>query len=80
MRAFTVFIGQIPIPKIPEKAQLPFVNLVDQILAITKDDDYHTNPTKQARVKEYERQIDQMVYELYGLTSEEIAVVEGYTK
>jgi len=24
-----------------------------------------------------ERQIDQMVYELYGLTDEEIAVVEG---
>ena len=27
--------------------------------------------------KELESQIDQMVYELYGLTSEEIGVVEG---
>lgn len=27
--------------------------------------------------KEYEYEIDQLVYQLYGLTSEEIAVVEG---
>ncbi len=34
------------------------------------------NFTKQAKVKEYEHQIDQMVYKLYGLTDEEIRVVE----
>ncbi|GAI31255.1 unnamed protein product, partial [marine sediment metagenome] len=34
-------------------------------------------PTKRAKVKEYERQIDQMVYQLYDLTPEEIAVIEG---
>jgi hypothetical protein len=50
------------------------------VLDITKDADYLSNPTKQARVKELERQIDQMVYELYGLTEEEIAVVEGTFK
>lgn len=32
---------------------------------------------KQARVKEYKRQIDQMVCKLYGLTDEEIKIVEG---
>jgi len=79
VRAFTVFIGQIPIPKIPEKAQAPFIDLIDQILSITKDDDYLTNPPKQARVKEHERQIDQMVYQIYDLTPDEIAVVEGQT-
>ena len=46
----------------------------DHILAITKDNDYLQNPGKQAKVKEYERQIDQMVYKLYGLTSDEIKV------
>jgi hypothetical protein len=51
--------------------------LVDQILAITKDEDYLANPIKQAKVKEIERQIDQMVYELYELTPDEIAVAEG---
>jgi hypothetical protein len=34
------------------------------------------NPAKQAKVKEYENQIDQMVYKLYGLSSEEIKIVE----
>ena len=76
-RGFTIFIEQLPVPKIPGNQQQPFINLVDQILAITKDEDYLSNPAKQAKVKELEHQIDQMVYELYGLTSEEIAVVEG---
>ncbi len=35
------------------------------------------NPAAQALVKEYEREIDKLVYELYGLTEEEIRVVEG---
>ena len=42
--------------------------------------DYLQNPAKQAQVKEYEKQIDRMVYELYGLTNEEIKIVEGETK
>ena len=48
--------------------------------AITKDEDYLQNPVKQAQVHNFERQIDQMVYKLYNLTSEEIALVEGEGK
>ena len=40
-------------------------------------DDYLDNSTKQAQVREYERQIDELVYQLYGLTTEEIRLVEG---
>lgn len=29
------------------------------------------------RIAQLDRQIDQLVYELYGLTDEEIAIVEG---
>ena len=32
---------------------------------------------KQAKVKELETEIDQMVYKLYALTQEEIEIVEG---
>jgi len=32
---------------------------------------------KSAKVKELERQIDQLIYKLYGLTEEEIKIVEG---
>ncbi|PIU56908.1 MAG: restriction endonuclease [Chloroflexi bacterium CG07_land_8_20_14_0_80_45_17] len=83
MHFIDYYINQIPIPKsiIHDPChQEKFVEVVDQILAITKDHDYLTNPTKQAKVKELERHIDQMVYELYDLTPEEIAVVEGFNK
>ena len=44
--------------------------LVDEILAIKKQ-----SPT--ADTTTLESQIDQLVYELYGLTEEEIEIVEG---
>ena len=73
-------LSEIPITEITSKEQKPFINIVDKILAITKDADYLQNPAKQAQVKEYEKQIDQMVYELYDLTEDEIRIVEGETK
>jgi len=62
---------------------------VNKILKITKylseydaqaSDDYLINSTKQAKVKEYEHQIDQMVYKLYNLTPEEIETVESFNE
>jgi len=68
------------------KLEKPFADLVDKILAITnptsspnkggQEWDYLTNTGKQVKVKIYERQIDQMVYKLHGLTEEEIKVIE----
>ena len=80
MHFIDYYVTQIPIPKcVLEKPseQKPIITFVDKILSITKDEDYPSNPTKQARVKELERQIDRMVYELYELTPEEIGVIEG---
>jgi len=73
-------LSEIPIMKISFEKQIPFITLVDQILAITKNDDYLDNPTKQAQVKTLENQIDQLVYKLYNLTPEEIAIVENFNK
>ena len=61
--------------ELSEDRQKPFTDIVAQILAVTKDGDYLSNSDKQARVDELERQIDQIVYELYGLTQEEIGVI-----
>ncbi|MEW6619513.1 MAG: Eco57I restriction-modification methylase domain-containing protein, partial [bacterium] len=69
-------LKKLPIKIISKSDQQPFISLVDKILSIRKDDDYLDNPSKQAKVKEYERQIDQRVYELYGLTEDEIKMVE----
>jgi hypothetical protein len=71
-------IKQLPIKNISSKNQKPFIEIVDKILSITKSSDYLENSDKQAKVHEYERQINQMVYKLYGLTDDEIETVENF--
>ena len=70
----------IPIKDIGQNEQKPFTNLVDRILVITKDEDYLFNSEKKSKVHECERQIDQLVYKLYGLTEEEIKIIEESIK
>ena len=77
------YVVQMPIPKLiidSSNKQSPFINLANQILSITKDDDYLDNPDKQAKVKRLENEIDELVYELYELTPEEIKIVEEFNK
>ena len=71
-----MYLKNIPLKEISIDNQKSFISLVDKILAITKDDDYLVNFEKQAQVRNYELQIDQLVYKLYGLTEEEIKIVE----
>jgi hypothetical protein len=68
-----IFVGN-------EIEQNKLITIVDKILAITKSGDYLENSAKKAEVKKYEIQINQMVYKLYGLTPEEIEIVENSTK
>lgn len=70
-------LDQLPIIKLSIEDQIPLVNLVDDILNITKSEDYINSSKKQSSVKEYEKQIDEMVYKLYNLTPEEIKIVEN---
>jgi adenine-specific DNA-methyltransferase len=60
----------IPLIEIPKHQQQPFIEKVDQILALKKQ-----NPA--ADTTDLENQIDQLVYQLYELTEEEIKIVEG---
>jgi len=73
-------INELPIPQIKRNQQKVFIDIVDKILSIMQTEDYLENPKKQARIKEYEHKIDQMVYKLYELTDEEIKIVEGEVK
>ena len=70
-------INDLPLPLINEDKQRCLISLVDNILTIMVSVDYSANKEKQLKVKEYQSEIDRMVYELYGLTPEEKAVVEG---
>jgi len=69
-------LRSFPVKKTSSSEQKPFIEMVDKIMLITNDTDYSGNEKKQAKVKDYEREIDQMVYKLYGLTKEEIDVIE----
>ncbi|KJR42593.1 type IIS restriction/modification enzyme [Candidatus Magnetoovum chiemensis] len=68
---------QLPIKQCSSDEQKPLIQIVDKILSITKSSDYPNNLAKQMQVKEYEKRIDELVYALYDLTAEEIAIVEG---
>ena len=63
-------IRNIPIPTATKEQQQPIITLVNRILAAKK-----ANP--QADTSAWEAEIDKLVYELYGLTEEEIKIVEG---
>ena len=66
------------IPKPNTKQEKEVTDLFNQILPLTKDNDYSDNPDKQAKVRKLEKEIDQLVYKLYELTPEEIKVVESF--
>ncbi len=59
---------RVPIPN--ERQEIEICDLLDKILENKKE-----NPT--AENITLEKQIDQLVYQLYGLTEEEIKIVEG---
>jgi type II restriction/modification system DNA methylase subunit YeeA len=98
LRMKKIFVEQIPIQKIDEVEQQPFIKLVDEILEskqkikdykILFDEAKNTNNFDReiALKKELEKLenlcmtneklIDEMVYKLYDLTDDEIAIVEG---
>lgn len=60
----------IPILIPPKNKHSAMENLVDQILTLKRE-----NP--EADTSALEREIDELVYKLYGLTEEEILIVEG---
>ena len=71
-------IIDLPIIKPPDVEQKGVISLVDKILSIAKSSDHFEDLEKQVKVEEYESQIDQLVYQLYELTPEEIKIVEGF--
>lgn len=66
-------MATVPIPDFPPEVEQSLSNLVDLILAAKERDG-------EADVSALECEIDHLVYELYGLTPEEIQIVEGSAK
>jgi type I restriction-modification system DNA methylase subunit len=74
------FIRNLPIMPPPE-SQNKITTLVEQMLLLNKQlaaaHTDHEKTTLQRQIDATDRQIDKLVYELYDLTEEEIAIVEG---
>ena len=70
-------INNFPIPVINKNQQKPFIKLTDSILAIADDTSYLANSSKRIALDEQQRQIEKLVFDLYGLTEEERKIVEG---
>ena len=66
-------VEELPIPIVTAIQQKPIIDFVTKILAAKQ-----ANPAADTRA--LEREIDQLVYALYDLTPEEIAIVEGTGK
>ncbi|MCK4445632.1 MAG: N-6 DNA methylase, partial [Candidatus Marinimicrobia bacterium] len=74
-------ILQIPIPLSDAQNNDRMVTLVEQMLDLNKRlivvQGQHEKTLLQRQIEATDRQIDKLVYELYGLTEEEIGIVEG---
>jgi len=64
------YFEQIPIPNIDAQTQTKLTELAEKAIQ-------EKNNNQQADISEIENQIDQLVYQLYELTAEEIKIVEG---
>ena len=64
------YIGKLPIKEIDLQIQQPFITIVSQILSLKKS-------APNANTSTLEQEIDQMVYQLYNLTEDEIKIIEG---
>jgi len=70
----TNYLNPFPLPKfVASDEESKIVEKVQEVLSIKKN-------CPSTNTKELEKQIDQLVYELYGLTEEEIRIVEGEDK
>jgi len=67
------YLKDTPIPKASTAQEKELTNLAQKILAAKQRD-------PKADTSALEREIDQLVYQLYDLTPEEIAIVEESTR
>ena len=64
------YVKDFPIPVVAHEQQTEIIEIVNQILEVKCSD-------LDADTTDLEKEIDDLVYALYGLTNEEIAIVEG---
>lgn len=81
---FSRGLGKLPIPEISLEEQMPFIDLADKMLDLTNQLQNVKTPKQKGllekQIKVTDKKINQLVYELYELTDEEINIVENTIK
>ena len=83
-----MYVSVLPIPAVPREQQKPVERLVERILSAKQGDTdipvcasgKKKNTDRNVCVTALERELDELVSALYGLTPEEIQIVEGAAK
>ena len=74
------YLDKIPIPEISLQDQQPLIELVDKMIGLKKDHANCKTPQDikllESQIQVTDKQINELVYELYELSDEEIAIVE----
>jgi len=81
----TTYMNKLPIKEVTEKEKKPLVELVDKMISLNnslneigdKKTDERTRIEEE--IKKTDAEIDELVYQIYGLTKEEINIFEGNT-
>jgi len=80
LELFQTPLSEAPIMQLSTPDQAKFISIVDKILLVTNEGDYLGNNIQDTKVKKYKSEIDQMVYDLYELNKDEVAVIESFGK
>jgi len=77
-------LSEIYIKDINKEKQKPFIDLTDKMIQLNKDLANSKTPNLkrniQRQIDAADKQIDKLVYELYGLTEDEIEIIENSLK
>ncbi len=73
-------INHLPLFIIDEDIVQRFNVIVDAILKIVATDDYALNQLKQKQVQEYQKKVDEIIYDFYGITKKEVQIIEENIK
>ena len=70
-------VENLPLCRVDDRERKKLKKLSDDIIKIVEEKDWPNNTEGLAKVHKHEKQIDHLVYKLYGLTPEEIMIVEN---
>lgn len=75
------YLDKIPIPQISLQDQQPFIELVDKMIELNKDLAFCKTPQDKKlfenQIQITDKKINQLVYQLYDLTDDEIEIIEN---